>query len=167
MAGPKVKYASFKHKLPYFFVISTSKRLYSSRFTSPESYLHSVLEIRIRWICIFLGLPDPHPDPLVRGTDPRIRIRIHIRTQMSRIPNTGISFNLFFFFKKLPVYYPFLLGQLSATADQQLHARGRWCCWLPNTTTIPTPRFPPPISHASACRRLTPPPPLLNRREKR
>ncbi len=27
------------------------------------------------------------PDPLVRGTDPGIRIRI--RTKMSRIPNTG------------------------------------------------------------------------------
>ncbi len=33
----------------------------------------------------FLGLPDPHP--LVRGTDPRIRIR----TNMSRISNTGFK----------------------------------------------------------------------------
>jgi hypothetical protein len=33
-------------------------------------------------ICIFLVLPDPHPDPLVRDTDPRIRIL----TKMSRIP---------------------------------------------------------------------------------
>jgi len=24
---------------------------------------------------MFLALLDPHPDPLVRGTDPRIRIR--------------------------------------------------------------------------------------------
>ncbi len=31
-----------------------------------------------------LGLPDPHPDLLVRGTDPRIRIH----TNMSRIPST-------------------------------------------------------------------------------
>ncbi len=31
-----------------------------------------------------LGLPDPHPDPSVRGTDPRIRIRF----EMSRLPNT-------------------------------------------------------------------------------
>ncbi len=30
--------------------------------------------------------PDPHPDPLIRGTDPRIRIQI--RTKMSRIRNT-------------------------------------------------------------------------------
>jgi hypothetical protein len=35
---------------------------------------------------MFLGLPDPHPDPLVRGTDSRIRIRIQIRTKMSRTP---------------------------------------------------------------------------------
>ncbi len=34
---------------------------------------------------MFLGLPDLHPDPIVRGTDPWIRIR----TKMSRIPNTG------------------------------------------------------------------------------
>ncbi len=39
---------------------------------------------------MFLGLTDPHPDPLVRGTDPRIRIRIRIRTKMSLIPNNGI-----------------------------------------------------------------------------
>jgi hypothetical protein len=30
-----------------------------------------------------------HPDQLVRGTDPRIRIRIRICTKMSRIPNTA------------------------------------------------------------------------------
>jgi hypothetical protein len=30
---------------------------------------------------------DPHPDPLIRDTDPRIRIRI--RTKMSRIRNTA------------------------------------------------------------------------------
>jgi hypothetical protein len=29
---------------------------------------------RIRRIRMFLALPDPHPDPLVRGTDPSIRI---------------------------------------------------------------------------------------------
>ncbi len=34
-----------------------------------------VVRIQIRWIRMFLGLPDPHPDPLVRGTDPGIRIR--------------------------------------------------------------------------------------------
>jgi hypothetical protein len=62
--------------------------------------------VRIRKISMFLGLPDPgsgilrvtedfsmdplpHPDPyldqLVRGMDPRIRIR----TKMSRIRNTA------------------------------------------------------------------------------
>jgi hypothetical protein len=30
----------------------------------------SVLRIRIRRISMFLGLPDPHPDLLVRDTDP-------------------------------------------------------------------------------------------------
>ncbi len=33
---------------------------------------------------------DPHSDPLVRSTDPRIRIRIRIRTKMSQIRNTGL-----------------------------------------------------------------------------
>ncbi len=50
-----------------------------------------VFQISIRtriWICMFLGLPDPHPDLLDRGTDPRIRICIQIRTKMSRIRNT-------------------------------------------------------------------------------
>ncbi len=36
---------------------------------------------------MFLGIPDPHPDLLVRGTDSRIRIR----TKMSRIPDTASS----------------------------------------------------------------------------
>jgi hypothetical protein len=34
---------------------------------------------------------DPGPDPLVRGMDPRIRIRIRIRTKISWIRNTGTS----------------------------------------------------------------------------
>jgi hypothetical protein len=49
-----------------------------------------VVRIRIcNWIRIrmLLGLPDPHPDPLVRGMDPRIRIRIQIRPNMSQIRN--------------------------------------------------------------------------------
>ncbi len=36
---------------------------------------------------MFLGLPEPHPDPLVRGTDPRIRIHI----QISRYQNVTDS----------------------------------------------------------------------------
>jgi hypothetical protein len=43
-----------------------------------------VLRIRIRRIRMFLSLLDP--DPLVRGMDPQIRIRIH--TKMSWIRNT-------------------------------------------------------------------------------
>ncbi len=46
-----------------------------------------MFRIRIRWIRMLLGLPDPHPDSLDRGTDPRIRIRNRIRTKMSRIHN--------------------------------------------------------------------------------
>jgi hypothetical protein len=51
-------------------------------------------------IRMFLGLPDPHPDPLVRDTDPRIRIRIRIRIKMSRIPNTDfmVKKNFYFYF---------------------------------------------------------------------
>ncbi len=40
--------------------------------------------IRIRRIRMFLGLPDPHPrhpDPVERGTDPRIRISISTRSR--------------------------------------------------------------------------------------
>jgi hypothetical protein len=41
---------------------------------------------------MFLVLLDPHRDPLVRGTDPRIRIRIGIRTKISW--NTEINVHL-------------------------------------------------------------------------
>jgi hypothetical protein len=47
-----------------------------------------VFRIRIIKIRMFLGLPDPYPDPLDRGEDPTIRIRIRIHTKMSRIHNT-------------------------------------------------------------------------------
>jgi hypothetical protein len=33
--------------------------------------------------------PDPNQDPLVRGMDPRIRIRIRIHSKMSWIRNTA------------------------------------------------------------------------------
>ncbi len=53
-----------------------------------------VFRIRLRRISMFLGLPDPHPDPLDRGTVPRIRIR---PTKMSRIHSTTyqLSFDIF------------------------------------------------------------------------
>ncbi len=41
-----------------------------------------------------MGIPDPHPDPLVRGTDPWVRIRIRIHTKTSRIPNTSLTADL-------------------------------------------------------------------------
>ncbi len=40
-------------------------------------------------IRMFLGFPDPRPHPLVRGTDPRIRIRIRIKK--SRIRYAGLT----------------------------------------------------------------------------
>ena len=46
-----------------------------------------------RMIHMFLSLSNPHPEKLVRGTDPRIRIRIH--TKMSRIRNTGYKWYIF------------------------------------------------------------------------
>jgi hypothetical protein len=82
--------------------------------SAPDSLASSVCTQRIRQcpgIRMFLGLPDPDPDPLVRGTDPdpslflRMKIMclwdpdplvrgadtgIRIRTKMSWIPNTGI-----------------------------------------------------------------------------
>jgi hypothetical protein len=36
----------------------------------------------------------PHPDPLVRGMDPRFRIRIWIRIKISWIRNTGAVFSM-------------------------------------------------------------------------
>jgi hypothetical protein len=42
-------------------------------FFSPSVFSNQnqpVLQIRIHRIQMFLGLPDPHPDPLVRDTDP-------------------------------------------------------------------------------------------------
>ncbi len=44
-----------------------------------------MFRIRIRRVHMFKGLPDPHPDPLDRGKNPRIRIR----TKMSLIHNTA------------------------------------------------------------------------------
>ncbi len=73
--------------------------------------------LQVFWICIrilihliqhmFLGLPDPHLDLLVRGMDLRIRTRIHIRTKKSQTPalltSTGIKLqnNIFFLSKNL------------------------------------------------------------------
>jgi hypothetical protein len=59
------------------------KTLISSVLFLPYDFL-PLFRLHI-WIRMFWGVPDPHPDPLVRGTNPRIRIR----TNMSRISNTG------------------------------------------------------------------------------
>ncbi len=49
-----------------------------------------MIRTRIIGIRMFLGLPDLHPDLIDRGTNPRIRIRIGIRTKMSRIHSTAL-----------------------------------------------------------------------------
>jgi hypothetical protein len=46
-----------------------------------------VFRIRVNRIRNFLGHPDPQPYPLVRDTDPRIRIH----TKMLRICNTAFK----------------------------------------------------------------------------
>ncbi len=71
-------------------IIKQKKTLISSVLWLLNNFL-PMFRIRIwsRRIRMFLGIPDPHPDPLVNGTAPRIRIRI--RTKMSRIPNTAPS----------------------------------------------------------------------------
>ncbi len=43
---------------------------------------------------IFWYRSGPHPDPLVRGTDPRIRIRTRIRTKILRIRSTAFCFEV-------------------------------------------------------------------------
>jgi hypothetical protein len=66
--------------------------LISLRFLSLKIDVNvPVFRIRIRRIRIFFGLPDSQLDPLVRGTDPRIRIRAN----MSLIRNIGF-FNFIF-----------------------------------------------------------------------
>jgi hypothetical protein len=54
-----------------------------------------------------VGLPDPHPDSLVRGTDLRIRICIQIRTKMSRIRNTGKKIGTGTYQRFVCVYYTY------------------------------------------------------------
>jgi hypothetical protein len=63
----------------YYFVL-----LYDFLYLKVDVIVPPVFRIRM-----FLGIKDPHPDPLVRGTDPRIRTCIQIHTKMSRIPNTA------------------------------------------------------------------------------
>jgi hypothetical protein len=46
----------------------------SKHETSSLFYFTALLRIRIRRIRMFLGLLDPDPNPLVRGTDPDLSI---------------------------------------------------------------------------------------------
>jgi len=71
------------------FLASRIRILSSSSKNSKKKLDFYCFETSV-WLFIFEEcVPDPHPDPdpLVRGTDPRIRMRI--RTKMSRILNTG------------------------------------------------------------------------------
>jgi hypothetical protein len=53
-----------------------------------------VFSLLYDFLLMFRMFPDPHPDPLDRGTNTRIWIRTRIRTKMSRIHNTGyVAFN--------------------------------------------------------------------------
>jgi hypothetical protein len=71
---------------------------------------------------MFMGLQDPHPDPFVRGTDPRIRIRIRIRTNMSRIRYTVNHFNHSLFNCRYVYYlYIFLIYDLSTKLKKKLN----------------------------------------------
>ncbi len=72
------------HNCTIILITTTQLRLKRQllNYTEEIQDLGSMLWIRIR---MFLGLLDPHPNTLDRGTDPRIRIRIRIRTKMSQI----------------------------------------------------------------------------------
>ncbi len=47
--------------------------------------LKNVVNVPVFQIRMCLGFPDPHPDPLVSGKDPRLRIRTQIRLSWIRI----------------------------------------------------------------------------------
>jgi hypothetical protein len=59
----------------------------------------------IRRIRMFFGLPDPHPDPLVTSTDPRIRIGIRIRTKNVTYPQDCLKWKV----QRRPVLYSFMI----------------------------------------------------------
>jgi hypothetical protein len=53
-------------------------------------FFAGILKVNVENSRIRIQDPDPNPDPLVRGMDPRIRIRIH--PKMSWIRNTDRLF---------------------------------------------------------------------------
>jgi hypothetical protein len=71
--GPSLALPQKKGKIIEFGEKDDDYKLFSSvAFTMrAENILFcSVFRIRIHRINVFLGLPDPDPDPLVRGMDP-------------------------------------------------------------------------------------------------
>ncbi len=90
-----------------------------------------VLRIRIRIrIHMFLGLLDP--DPLVRGMDPWIQIRIRIHTKMSWICNTALWFSQDIFFTKMlvPDLYSWC-KTLTSFRQRWRRSGSRWSCVTP------------------------------------
>jgi hypothetical protein len=67
-------------------------------------YIQKVISRNFFFILVFVGILKVNdensrmriqdPDPLVRGMDPRIQIRIRIHTKMSWIRNTALDGNL-------------------------------------------------------------------------
>ncbi len=68
---------------------------------------------------------EPDPDPLIRGVDPRIRIRIHIK--MSPIPNTTEGYNNI-------IGLMILTSTAYALCPRQLQSRGPH--WITFSKTI-------------------------------
>ncbi len=66
--------------------IQIQLRILSSSSKNSKKNLDFFCFVTSLWL--FTSVPDPHPDPLVSVTDPRIRICIRIRTKISQIPNT-------------------------------------------------------------------------------
>jgi hypothetical protein len=53
--------------MPILLLISCTSKLIVCKSVL---WIRIPIRIRIRRSCMFLGLPDPHPDPLVTSTDP-------------------------------------------------------------------------------------------------
>jgi hypothetical protein len=86
--------------------IHTSVRVLKINFLGFILFRHiivsvAVLRIRIRWIPVFLGLLDPYPDPLVRGTDPDPSIRLSSKNRKNLNSNCFVTSLCLFIFEKM------------------------------------------------------------------
>jgi hypothetical protein len=83
----------------------------------------------------------PDPDPLVRGTDPRIRIR----TKMSRILNTGLNLTKIDQIKKIEMYMGYTSRSLYCLKSFTLKTFQTYSIIVPvpeNSSFLFTPLFP-------------------------